>query len=148
MIKDFEPPSKKEFIKIKKRISSWGKTADLVYETFDPSFIYLLLYVEQRSYNRPYNKKRLHQRFNRLRCNLELRDFKDLVADCSMLPEHNQVLRNQVTLSIYLNDKIKTEKLYLQLLKTEYYTRKRSYMYKQLYGSFQKLRRIKELKIL
>jgi len=148
MIDGFESPSGKEFVKLKRKISSWNKTAELAYNTNDSLSIYTLLYVEQKAYNRPYNVLRLYQRFNRLRCNEELRNLDLLLDTVPVKPSLKEHLRNNIYLSLHLQ-KVKADKeYYLILLKTEYLTKSRPHMLRKLYGSFQKLRRAEEVKLL
>ena len=146
MLEDTTCFSRYDLTTIKRKMSSWSKIANLMYKTKDPEVVKELLFAEIHSLNRPYNVIRLYQRFNRLRCDNELNNIFDFVKDVNSSKELLEPLRNQQTLSIYLDAHEPTMELYKELIFVEAFSKNRRYMIKLLYGKYQILRRAKELK--
>lgn len=144
----FKAPNKRSLIKIKKDISSWLKISSLIYHTNESLDVYKILYVERVTRNREYNVLRLYQRYNRLRCNEELKDLESFLSEVPLIEEYKLHLKNQTKLFIFLDIIVSTKELYLKLLKAEYTTLRRPYMLRMLHGRFQKIRRNEEAQTL
>lgn len=147
-LQGFMPPKAKELAKLKRDLSSWSKTAALAYGTDDYKDVYKLLYVETVTQDRDYNVIRLYQRFNRLRCNAELKDLSKFLARVKHVPELKTHLVNSIKLDIYLDAVGQSQKLYQQLMRIELLNQNRPYMIRLLHGRFQKLRRREERALL
>ena len=144
-LQGFVAPQGKELVQLKRDMSSWNKTAALAYATDDYREVYKLLYVEIISRDREYNVVRLYQRFNRLRCNAELKDLSKFLEGVKHVSELKAHLFNSVKLDIYLDAVGQSEKLYKQLMRVELLNQNRPYMIRLLHGRFQKLRRTEEI---
>lgn len=146
MLKDTKKFSKYDLSILKRKMSSWAKTATLMYKMTYPDEVKMLLFAEIHGHNRPYNVLRLYQRFNRLRCNAELQNISELVKDIEPTNDLLCHLRNQQVLTIYLKTCGTTQGWCLNLIRTELANSNRPYMIKLLYGRYQILRRAEEMK--
>jgi hypothetical protein len=103
-------------------ISTWNKTADILYSTQDYKVAQEVLRVELKFYKREYNRKRIRGRIKRLYATA-LTNNKELISDIkpARIKDINYILGGETLLRAYLKFKKDiTQGLLYSLLKYEF----------------------------
>ncbi len=130
---------------LKRDISNWDKTAMLIYKTEDQAVLLEILKAEVRHYNRPYNRKRIYQRYSKVRRNSELKDLQVFLKNVEYDSKLLNYLTNQYTLKAHIQALKADLKSLLELLVVEIKNKNRPYIVKLLYGRFQTVRQKEEI---
>jgi len=145
MYTDYEFLDKTAFVKMKRNISNWNKTASIIYNTTDLDIIRHVLYVEKTVYSREYNKQRIYMRFSRVRSDWEKRHMSLFLKDVEVESTYQDVLKSQYTLAHYLKHWRVNINRTLALLKTEYEGQRRPHIMKALHSRLNKLRKKQDM---